>query len=34
VLLARFLFNEDVTLQRLLGVLVIIFGVWLVARSS
>jgi multidrug transporter EmrE-like cation transporter len=34
VLLARFLFNEDVSLQRLLGVFVIICGVWLVARSS
>lgn len=34
VLLARVLFNEAVSPQRLLGVLVIMVGVWLVARSG
>ncbi|MBA3534578.1 MAG: EamA family transporter [Ardenticatenales bacterium] len=34
VLLARVLFNEAVSWQRLLGVFIIICGVWLVARSG
>lgn len=34
VVLSRFLFHEAVTVTRLMGTLVIVFGVWLISRTQ